>query len=259
MNYLSEERRFRFPDPRGVSNHGLVAVGGNLSPGMLLSAYEQGIFPWYDEDPIAWFSPNPRFILRPDSLHISRRLQRFLRNRTFTVTFDRAFGTVIEACRRAPRRGQDGTWITNEMVEAYTELHRLGHAHSVEVWSAPDTSVPLPAGGETELIGGLYGVARGRMFAGESMVSRVSGAGKAAFVALAEYLYRNDVPLLDCQVHTTLLETFGAYEVPRDEYLRELSPLIAQPELPGDWSGESADQYIDSAISRISSGNRCPR
>jgi len=113
------------------------------------------------------------------------------------------------------------------------------------------------AGGEMDIFG--FPFARGRMFAGESMVSRVSGAGKAAFVALAEYLYRNDVPLLDCQVHTTLLETFGAYEVPRDEYLRELSPLIAQPELPGDWSGESADQYIDSAISRISSGNRCPR
>lgn len=202
-----------------------MAAGGNLSPGMLLSAYEQGIFPWYSQgEPILWHSPEPRFVLFPTDLHVSRRLERTLRSSSFRVTFDRAFSEVIAGCKKIERLGQAGTWITNEMEEAYTGLHELGFAHSVEVWE------------EDELAGGLYGVSLGRIYFGESMFARVPDASKVGFVTLARRLFDLDFALIDSQVYTDHLARFGAREIPRERYLSLLAEALEGETLRGSWS-----------------------
>lgn len=237
MTYLNEFTRIQFPDPRNAPAMGLVAVGGNLSPGVILSAYEQGIFPWYDEDPIAWFSPDPRYVLRPPDLHIPRRLERFIRNADFDISFDRDFPAVIRNCREISRKGQDGTWITREMEMAYIELHGLGYAHSVEVW-------------KNGLVGGLYGISIGRIFAGESMFSLISGASKAAFIALTRFLEGRNVPLIDCQVRTPLLESFGAVDMERNAFLSELAGLVGGVNSLSDWSGIRATELLKEVLSQ---------
>ncbi|HDQ14211.1 MAG TPA: leucyl/phenylalanyl-tRNA--protein transferase [Sediminispirochaeta sp.] len=204
---------------------GIVAIHGNLSPGVLLSAYRQGVFPWYDdESPILWWSPDPRFILRTDRLHISKTNRKFLRNCPFSLSVDRAFPRVIRHCAKVPREGQVGTWIVSEMEEAYNELHRLGYAHSVEVWR-----------GE-KLVGGLYGVSLGRVFFGESMFSLESNASKSAFILLTLELRERGFRLVDCQVYTRHLENFGAEEVPREEFLALLAEGLRGETLKGPWS-----------------------
>jgi leucyl/phenylalanyl-tRNA---protein transferase len=191
---------------------GLVAVGGDLRPERLLAAYRQGIFPWYnDGDPICWWSPDPRAIFELDGLHVSRRLARTLRSGRFTVTFDRAFNEVLRGC--ADRPGE-GTWITADMSAAYQEMHRLGHAHSVEVWD-----------GEV-LAGGLYGVAVGGLFAGESMFTRVRDASKVALVFLVRHLRERGFRLFDIQLLTEHTARLGAVEIPRTEYLRRLAEAL---------------------------------
>ncbi|HHJ38248.1 MAG: leucyl/phenylalanyl-tRNA--protein transferase [Methylothermaceae bacteria B42] len=195
--------------------NGLLAVGGNLSPNRLLNAYRQGIFPWYNEgEPILWWSPDPRLVLFPEKLKVSRSLRKILKQKKFSVTFDQDFTGVIEACAR-PRIGYvgDGTWITPEMKLAYIRLHQLGHAHSVEAWQA------------NELVGGLYGVAIGRVFFGESMFYHRSNASKVAFVTLVESLKRWDYALIDCQVHTQHLTAFGAETIPRKRFVEKLNIL----------------------------------
>ena len=193
--------------------NGLLAAGGNLSPRRLLHAYRHGIFPWYSSgQPILWWSPDPRLVLFPDRINISRSLRKILRNGAFTVTADTAFPAVIDACA-APRTADaadSGTWITPEMRRAYCRLHQLGHAHSIETWL------------EGELVGGLYGVAVGRVFYGESMFSRTSNASKVALVALAIQLRRWDFALIDCQVRTDHLQSLGAVDIPRDMFLQLL-------------------------------------
>lgn len=208
--YLDESTRFRFPNPRSADRWGVVAAGGNLSPGMLLSAYEQGIFPWYNEPPVLWHSPNPRFWLRVEDFHVPTRLRRELRLQDWVLSFDQDFAGVIRGCKEAPRHGE-GTWISSELETAYTTLHALGHAHSVEVWS------------KGRLIGGLYGVQVGAALAGESMFSLLSGAGKAALIALAGLARTYGAAFIDCQVHTPLLASFGAQEIERDQFLKELA------------------------------------
>ncbi|HHH13116.1 MAG TPA: leucyl/phenylalanyl-tRNA--protein transferase [Thiolapillus brandeum] len=208
-----------FPDPATAETEpdGLLAVGGDLSPARLVNAYRQGIFPWYSAgQPILWWSPDPRMVLFPERLHVSRSLRRTLRRGTFEVTFDRDFGAVIRACA-APREGQGGTWITPEMIDAYETLHRLGLAHSVEAWH------------RGELAGGLYGVALGRLFFGESMFSAVSDASKVAFVQLVRTLQALGCPMIDCQVHTDHLESLGAELVPRRHFLQLLGAHIDHP------------------------------
>lgn len=251
MDYLDVAMRIRFPDPESANPWGVVAQGGNLSPGVLLSAYEQGIFPWYEEDPILWFSPDPRFVLYLDEFHLGRRLRRKLRTSTWRITFDADFDAVIDACRR-PRGGVRGTWITEDMVRGYRALHDLGRSHSVEVWN------------DTHLVGGLYGVAVGNVFSGESMFTRESDAGKAALVALTGLLDRCRVPLIDCQSYTRHLASFGAREVRRSRYLRDLQGLVRRAEetgIPRDWScfdpAEMLRRGLDRA--RINSESRCPR
>ncbi len=201
-----------FPDVEHALQEpdGLLAVGGDLQPRRLLYAYRNGIFPWFGPDqPILWWSPDPRLVLFPEQLHVSHSLAKTLRQHRFDVTFDQAFAEVIRACA-APRPGQAGTWITAEMQSAYLEMHRLGHAHSVECWQ------------QDRLVGGLYGLAMGHVFFGESMFMRVSDASKVGFVTLVRQLQRWGYRLVDCQVHTGHLQRLGAQMIPRREFTRLL-------------------------------------
>ncbi|MBW1881297.1 MAG: leucyl/phenylalanyl-tRNA--protein transferase [Deltaproteobacteria bacterium] len=214
-----------FPDPEQANPFGLLGVGGDLHPRRLLVAYRSGIFPWYSEhQPLLWWSPDPRMVLLPAELHVPRSLRKVLRAGRYTLSADHAFEQVIDACAEAPRPGQKGTWITPEMRQAYVELHRLGHAHSVEAWS------------EGQLAGGLYGVAIGRAFFGESMYAVRPDASKVAFVRLVEQLERWGYPLVDCQVHTQHLDRFGACEISRAQYLEQLTDLVDKPGRMGPWT-----------------------
>lgn len=200
-------------------------MGGNLSPGMLLSAYSQGIFPWYAEDsPILWWSPDPRFVLFPGELHVPKSLEKVLRKGVFTFTLDTRFLDVITACSRTPRPDQDGTWITDEMVEAYAELHRLGYAHSLEVYRDHD------------LVGGLYGVSLGSLFFGESMFSWEPNASKAGLVVLVRFINAKGFQLIDSQVYTDHLARFGARNISRLEYLTRLKKALRKGTCKGSWN-----------------------
>jgi leucyl/phenylalanyl-tRNA--protein transferase len=183
---------------------------------MLLSAYEQGIFPWYNEDdPVLWQSPDPRFVIFPERLHISRSMEKVLKRGVFRVEFDRDFSQVIKNCAAVERPGQDGTWITEDIVSGYTELYRLGWAHSAEAYL------------DGALAGGCYGVRLGRVFCGESMFSLAPNASKAAFLTLARRLFEDGAAFIDCQVYTSHLESLGGENIPRSEYLAMLRPLVS--------------------------------
>jgi leucyl/phenylalanyl-tRNA--protein transferase len=220
---LSEdERRWlsAFPPHEMARADGLLAVGGDLSPGCLLAAYRHGVFPWYEAgEPILWWSPDPRLILEPAQLKIARSLRAVIRQRRYTITFDTAFAAVIHACACTPRGGETGTWIHPEVEAAYTALHKLGYAHSVESWDAATGTIA----------GGLYGVMLGRCFFGESMFSLRPDASKAALAALAEHLRTRDIELIDCQVTSAHLKSLGAREVPRAEFLRRLAAALRFP------------------------------
>ena len=214
---------YEFPDPRTADEDGLVGAGGNLSPGMLLSAYRQGLFPWFSRDGAPfWFSPDPRFVLIPSELHVGGTLRKVLRRPPFSVTYDQAFADVMAACAGTPRPNQPGTWITPDFLEGYGELHRLGFAHSVEVWHGKN------------LVGGLYGLLLGRIFFGESMFSREDNASKVGFVTLVRHLVQNrGLELIDCQAPTAYLASFGAKEVSREWFLGRLRELADFPGLRG--------------------------
>ena len=212
MIFQLDPHDIRFPDPALAGPDGLLAIGGDLRPERLMAAYQQGIFPWYDDDtPILWYSPHERFVLRPEALKISKSMRQVLRSGRFEVTYDQAFAEVIAACAVQPRAGQDGTWITADMQRAYSALHRQGYAHSMEVWSAG------------KLVGGLYGVAVGSVFCGESMFSREANASKAALVSLCQ---SGDYSLIDCQVYTDHLASLGAAMIPRREYMALLAKSL---------------------------------
>lgn len=223
---------WEFPDPASALDDpdGLLAVGGDLSPGRLISAYSSGIFPWFNDDqPILWWSPSTRAILDTADLRVTRSLRKSLRNRGFRVSADRCFDTVIHACA-APRAKAGGTWIVGDMQQAYSVLHALGLAHSVEVWL------------EDRLVGGLYGISFKGCYFGESMFSRVSDASKVAFVTLVDFLRRNDITLIDCQMMTPHLQSLGARPMSRDDYLCLLRDTLARhpgPFLPGRWTLDS--------------------
>jgi len=208
--YLDETIRYKFPEPHEWEGN-IISVGGNLSPGMLLSAYEQGIFPWYGpDDPIIWQSPDPRCVIFPDSLHVSSSMQKILNNKTFTITYDKDFDGVIRGCAEIFRPNQGGTWITKDIIEAYTALHRLGWVHSAEAWQ------------DGELAGGCYGLLLGKVFCGESMFAKKSNASKAAFLSLAEALFKNNVAFIDCQVPNPHLMSLGGEEMARNDFLELL-------------------------------------
>ena len=218
-------REVAFPDPALAEPDGLLAVGGDLSPERVLAAYAQGIFPWFDDQsPILWWSPDPRLILDPGDLHVSRSLERTLRRGTFRVSADTAFERVIRRCAERDRPGQAGTWITEEMVEAYVRLHQLGVAHSFEAWEGD------------ALAGGLYGVSLGSAFFGESMFADRRDASKSAFVRAVEWLDSRGVGLVDCQVRTEHLVSLGAREVPRRVFLERLRAALERPTLGGRWA-----------------------
>jgi len=221
--FLSPDEPFPPVDEAMHEPNGLLAAGADLSPERILSAYADGIFPWFGEDdPILWWSPDPRMVLYVDEVHVSRSLGKVLRSGRFRVTFDTAFPAVLRACAEA-RRDHEGTWITPEMEQAYIRLAELGYGHSVEAWQ-----------GDT-LAGGLYGVAIGRMFFGESMFSRVSNASKTALVCLAGQLRAWGMPMIDCQMSTSHLASLGARDIPRADFLREVRLLVGQPAVPAPW------------------------
>jgi leucyl/phenylalanyl-tRNA--protein transferase len=213
-----------FPPVENASPEGLVAVGGTLSPEVLLNAYSHGIFPWYSDDrmPVLWWSPDPRMILFFDDLHISRSMRRVFNRQPFSVTFDRDFDAVIQGCRE-PRPSQPETWITDNMAQAYTALHELGFAHSLEVWH------------RKRLAGGIYGLALGRCFFGESMFSRQDNASKFAFIRIARNLQARGYHFLDCQVSSNHLKTMGASEISRRGYLEKLQAGLAGPTDRANW------------------------
>jgi leucyl/phenylalanyl-tRNA---protein transferase len=219
-----------FPAVQRALRHpnGLLAAGGDLSPERLLAGYRRGIFPWFSEgDPILWWSPDPRMVLAPAELKVSRSLAKAMRNRPHEIRFDHAFSDVIAACA-APREGASGTWITEPMREAYERLHRLGYAHSAETWI------------DGKLAGGLYGVALGRVFFGESMFTRARDASKMALVALVERCNTENIALIDCQMHTSHLRSLGAREIARRDFAGLLQELVHYPRTPGSWSGADA-------------------
>lgn len=223
--YLLEEETSLFPPGHLADDDGIVAVGGDLSPERLVHAYSRGCFPWYsDGSPILWHCPDPRFVLEPAHLHVPRSLEKTLRKGTFSFAFDEAFADVIGACARARRPGQRGTWITADMEAAYIELHRLGFAHSVEAYA------------DGHLVGGLYGVALGRIFFGESMFAKAPDASKAAFVTLVRRLSAAGYGLIDCQQETQHLERFGAKAWPRARFLKTLATLLQAPTEVGAWT-----------------------
>lgn len=213
-----------FPPAELAAPSGLLAVGGDLRPERVLLAYRCGVFPWYEEGlPILWHSPDPRMILDPREIHVPRSLEKRLRQRPYEIRFDTAFRRVMEQCAATARPGQDGTWITRDMLAAYTRLHEDGLAHSIEAWS------------EGQLSGGLYGVSLGRVFFGESMFAHRPDASKIAFVSLCRQLVRWDFTLVDCQVHTDHLARFGAHLVPRSRYLELLAEALRHETRSGRW------------------------
>lgn len=209
---------------------GLIAVGGTLLPDRLLDAYRRGLFPWgtVEGHPL-WFSPDPRMVLLPDEFRMTRSLRKTLRNGPFRVAFDRDFAGVIRACAAMPRPGQNGTWIGEDMIDSYVRLHELGWAHSVETYV------------EGELVGGLYGLAIGRMFYGESMFSRRTDASKFAFAHLVRLLTSRGIEMIDCQMRTDHLASLGGREIPRVDFLGRLRALAGDGSLRVDWSAEGAD------------------
>lgn len=232
------DRTFRFPDVKLALREpdGLLAVGGNLDPRRLVAAYRHGIFPWFNEDqPILWWSPNPRAVLFPGHLKISRSLRKTLRKELFTVSADRAFAEVIEACSAPRQYGKNpeaGTWITAEMKQAYIQLHNNGLAHSIECWK------------NNELVGGLYGVAIGQVFFGESMFTRVTDASKVAFVYLVKQLTRWGFALIDCQIHSAHLESLGAESISRERFTQLLDRYCPTDGKPGSWTMDPPEQLF---------------
>lgn len=224
-----------FPSPETALDEpdGLLAAGGDLSPERLREAYRQGIFPWFsDEDPILWWSPNPRCIVIPAQVHISRSMRKHIKKGNYTVTFDKAFDKVISLCANS-RKMSTGTWISAEMQAAYMSLHRQGTAHSVEVWE------------NNQLIGGLYGLAIGKLFFGESMFSLKVNASKIAFIALCQQLNKWGYPLIDCQVHNSHLKSLGATNIPRNEFIHYIRDYI-DSETSHEWSFDNSNGIVDS-------------
>jgi leucyl/phenylalanyl-tRNA--protein transferase len=220
-----QDTGYRFPDVSLAlaEPDGLLAIGGDLSPGRLEAAYRRGIFPWFNEDqPILWWSPNPRAVLFPEQLNVSRSLRKTLKKKLFTITFDKAFAQVMHECSK-PRPYQHGTWITDDMIQAYRTMFELGHAHSVECWQ------------QGRLVGGLYGLSYGKVFFGESMFSKVTDASKVAFVHLVRQLQAWGFPLIDCQVQSQHLASLGAQSIPRAEFIRLLERHCQMPSNVSRW------------------------
>lgn len=211
------DNRLWFPPVESAQEDGLLAIGGDLSIQRLLMAYERGIFPWYEGDVPIWWCPDPRFVLLPENLKVTKSMKQVLRKNTFRFTINTAFSEVINNCKKINRPGQTGTWITNEVVASYKKMHEYGYAHSAETWL------------NGQLVGGLYGIRLGKVFFGESMFSLVSNASKFAFINYVHQLQKEDVQLIDCQVYTEHLESLGATMIPRENFIKLLHRYIGEP------------------------------
>jgi len=231
MNPDIDDSQYRFPPVELADKDGLLAYGGDLSPERLLVAYRHGIFPWFNEgQPILWWSPDPRAVLFPQQLHLSKSLRKTIRSGRFRVSLDNRFEDVINACARVRNTPEGpGTWITTEMIDAYVELHRRGYAHSVEVWH------------DGTLVGGLYGLSLGLAFFGESMFSIETDASKVGFAKLCEHLVKWKFDFVDCQVSSEHLTRLGAVQIPRSEFIERLHRAIEHPDRPGPWSFETEE------------------
>ena len=214
MSIFVLDSKMSFPPTHLASREGLLAIGGDLSPERLLLAYRNGIFPWYEGEDILWWSPDPRFVLFPSEIKISKSVKPLLNRNAFDFTINKAFKEVIGRCKKIYRPGQEGTWITDEVEEAFVTMHKLGYAHSAEVWR------------NNELVGGVYGLKLGNVFFGESMFSDLSNASRFAFIRYTEHLKQQGVELIDCQVCTEYLESFGAKMIPGKEFKKLLHKLI---------------------------------
>ena len=209
MHLLGSEHIF--PSADSASKEGIVAIGGDLDPNRILKAYKNGIFPWFEnDDHLVWWSPDPRMVLLPEKLKISKSTKKLLKESFFKVTFNQSFDEVVDSCAKVKRFGQNGTWITNGLKKAYNKLHNMGHAYSVEVWK------------DYELVGGLYGIDLGDVFCGESMFTKANNASKIGFVHLVKELTKNKYKLIDCQVPSAHLKSLGAEEISREEFLKYL-------------------------------------
>jgi leucyl/phenylalanyl-tRNA---protein transferase len=225
MLYTWLTEKIEFPPVSKAKSSGILALGGDLSTERLILAYNSGIFPWFSEDdPIIWWSPKERFVIFPEKLYVSKTMRQILKRNTFTITFDKDFPAVIQNCQQTPREGQDGTWITSEMMEAYIKLHKLGYAHSVEVWQ------------DDKIVGGLYGIIMGGVFCGESMFAHTSNASKAGFITLVQILQSYGIVLIDCQTHTEHLESLGGEMIPRNDFIKILQEQKDKKLLPDDWA-----------------------
>ncbi len=239
MKWLGPE--LVFPPVESASHDGLLAVGGDYAWPRILVAYQKGIFPWSNpQDPILWWSPDPRFVLFPEQLRIQKSMRPLLTRGAFEITYDTAFGEVIRACGKSPRGGQQvGTWISDPLIQGYTELHEQGFAHSIE---ARDSSGAL--------VGGLYGVAIGRVFCGESMFAEVPNASKYAFIQLVQQLQRRGYWMIDCQMPTEHLERFGAESISRREFVRILERNATEPTDRGSWADWPLDRPLNRSLER---------
>lgn len=220
-----------FPHASLANPDGILAVGGDLSVERILLAYQHGIFPWFsDEDPIIWWSPDPRMVLYPDELKISKSMRQVIRSNKLTYTFDSDFETIIRSCAK-PRKNQEGVWewLTEDMIQAYLRVHNAGFAHSVEVWK------------DNEIVGGLYGISLGGVFFGESMFTKVSNASKFGFIQLVTFLSEANFGMIDCQVHTNHLESLGAREIDRSVFLEKLAIELEKQTLRGNWGGFTSE------------------
>lgn len=228
---LSEDHSF--PPPEMADENGLLAVGGDLSEKRLLLAYSEGIFPWFtDDSPILWWAPDPRLVLLPDEFKVGRSLRQLIKQGVFTVTIDNVFDRVVKNCATVHRAEDNGTWITDEMIAAYSQLHKSGHAHSVEAWH------------EGELVGGLYGVSLGRAFFGESMFSLMSNASKVALAGLVQKLREWEFGFIDCQVTTQHLKSLGAREIPRSKFMKMLKMALKTLKEPARWKEAKNERII---------------
>ena len=223
--WLSDDN-YAFPHPDLANEDGMLAVGGDLSPQRLIKAYQLGVFPWFNPgDPIIWWSPDPRFVLFPNELKVSKSMRPYFNQKKFDFSVDRDFRSVIKACQIQKRKGQaGGTWITEDMIEGYSELHDLGYAHSVEVWKGK------------KLVGGLYGISLGKIFFGESMFSLESNASKFGFILLVQKLKELGFRLIDCQQKTNHLKSLGGRSIPREDFLEYLDQNTREPSLLGSWT-----------------------
>lgn len=215
MLFVAFDEKFEFPPVENADEDGLLLIGGELSPSKVMEAYRKGIFPWYNEgEPVLWWSPDPRFVLFPEELHVSRSMQKVFWQNKFEFKTNTAFDKVIAACKSVKREGQDGTWITDEMEAVYIELHRRGLAYSAEAWH------------NNELVGGMYGIRMGKIFCGESMFSKMSNASKFVFITYVQELQKEGVKLIDCQVQTNHLTSLGARAIPRKDFIDLLKQLL---------------------------------